>query len=224
MSKGHRRVFLRVYSELYILVYSCVNQYENLGSWCCWLSRLGGISYLDFGPISGSVCATLRLFCEAISHKLAQKGVILLIKLPFPVHVRQVNPWACALASVVGQDLWLAPVLPPHTPWQEFIWYASSLTPGVCAWLLWAPQPDRSWHRCSWLFFGSRLTFGLVSGLIWFDRTYVLLLLNYQISHDKSSFWEYPRLFFSSNLLTCVLALAFPGRVYGGWPTRKSRS
>ena len=82
---------------------------------------LVGISYLDFGPGFGSVCVTWRLFCEAISHKLAQKGVILLIKLPFPVHVRQVNPWACALASVVGLDLWLAPVLPPHTPWQEFI-------------------------------------------------------------------------------------------------------
>ena len=46
-----------------------------------------------------------------------------------------------------------------------------------------------------------------MSGLIWFDRTYVLLLLNYQISHDKSSLWEYPRLFFSLYLLTYVLAL-----------------
>ena len=60
-----------------------------LGSWCCWLSSLGGISYLDFGPVFGSVYATWRLFCEAISHKLAQKEVILLIKLPFPVHVHQ---------------------------------------------------------------------------------------------------------------------------------------
>ena len=162
------------------------------------------ISYLVFEPSFGSVYATWRLFCKAISLKLTQKGVILL---PFSMLVCQVDPWAGALASVVGPDLWLAPVLPPHTPWQEFIWYTSSSTPGVCAGLLWASQPGKSWHTCSWLFCGSRLTFGLVSGLIWFDRTYILLLLNYPISHDKSSLWEYPGLLFNLYSLTYVLAL-----------------
>ena len=50
---------------------------------------LGGISYLDFGPVFGSVCATWRLFCKAISLKLAKKGVILL---PFSMLVCQVDP------------------------------------------------------------------------------------------------------------------------------------
>jgi len=63
---------------------------------------LVGISYLDFEPSFGSVCATWRLFCKAISLKLAQKGVILL---PFSMLVCQVDPIAGALASLVGPDL-----------------------------------------------------------------------------------------------------------------------
>ena len=62
-----------------------MNQYENLilVHDVADSIDLGGISYLDFGPGFGSVCGTWHLFCEAISHKLAQKGVIYLLNYLF---------------------------------------------------------------------------------------------------------------------------------------------
>ena len=51
--------------------------------------KLGGAFYFDIGPVFGSVYATWHLFYEAIFHKLAQKEVILLVKLPSPVQVHQ---------------------------------------------------------------------------------------------------------------------------------------
>ena len=84
-----------------------MNQYENLVSVhdVTDSADLGGLLFLDFGPVFGSAYATWRLFLRPSLTSLLKWGDFLLIKLPFPVHVHQVNPWADALASVVEQDL-----------------------------------------------------------------------------------------------------------------------
>ena len=76
-----KRVFLQVYSELYVQTSAVSFNMDQVDS--------VEISYLDFEPSFGSVYATWRLFCKAISLKLAQKGVILL---PFSMLVCQVDP------------------------------------------------------------------------------------------------------------------------------------
>ena len=60
-----------------------------------------GISYFGLWACFWVCLCDMALISEAISHKLAQKGVIFYL-LNYLGH--QVNPWADALASVVEQD------------------------------------------------------------------------------------------------------------------------
>ena len=83
----------------------CESIWEScLDSWCYWLSRLGGSPIFGLWACFWVCLCDMALISEAISHKLAQKGVIFYL-LNYLGH--QVNPWADALASVVEQDWWL---------------------------------------------------------------------------------------------------------------------
>ena len=143
-----------------------------------WLNKLGGSSIWTLGLFLGLFMRHGAYFMRPSPTNLLKRRWFYLLNYLFLCMSIKINPWACALASLVWQDLWLAPALPPDRPWQEFIWSASSLTLGLVPWLLWfgracglAPQPDRPWQGCSWLFFGSRLTLGLVSWPIWSGKT-----------------------------------------------------
>ena len=83
------------------LVYNCVNQYENLVSVhnVTDSTDLGGS--LIFWACFWVCLCDMALISEAISHKLAQKGVIAYL-LGYLGHL--INPGANALASVREQD------------------------------------------------------------------------------------------------------------------------
>ena len=109
--------------------------------WGCSLFKMlstgnwytGGVFYLDFEPGFGSVYATWRLFVRPSPTNLLKMGWFYLLNYLFLCMPIMIYLWACALASLVGQGLWLTPALPPNRPWHEFIQSASSLSPGAGA-------------------------------------------------------------------------------------------
>ena len=118
-----------------------------------WLNILEGSSIWTLGLFLGLFMRHGAYFVRPSPTNLLKRRWFYLLNYLFLCMSIKINPWACALASLVGQDLWLAPALPPNRPWQEFIWSASSLTLGLVPWLLWfgracglAPQPDRPWQ------------------------------------------------------------------------------
>ena len=140
--------------QLYELIWeSC------LGSCCCWLNRLGGSPIWTLGLFLGLFMRHGAYFVRPSPTNLLKRRWFYLLNYLFLGMFVKINPCACAWASLVGQDLWLAPAPPPNRPWQGFIWSASSSTPGAGAlasvvglglWLAPALPPHTPWQEFIW--------------------------------------------------------------------------
>ena len=107
----------------------------------------------------------MALIFEAISHKLAQKEVIVYL-LDYLGHL--VNSWASALASVVEQDWWLVFAFHHICLCKSSFLYAKIVTWNLYldfSGLVETPQSDKPWQGCVILLSGSRWTLSWCLGL-----------------------------------------------------------
>ena len=147
----------------------------------------------------------MALVCKAISLKLAQEGVCFTTFFYACLSSWPLS-WCLGLCGEIGLIVSSCPPTTYALTGVHLI-YIKFNTWRLCWTFLELPSKVGHGMHVHDCFVAQDWHLGLVSGSIWFDKTYTLFLLNYQIGHDKSSLWEYPELLFNIFSLTYVLAL-----------------
>ena len=164
----------------------------------------------------------MALVCKAISLKLAQEGVYFTTFFYACLSSWSLS-WCLGLCGGIGLIVGSCPPTTYALTGVHLI-YIKFNTWRLCWTFLELPSKVGHGMHVHDCFVAQDWHLELVSGSILFDKTYTLFLLNYQIGHDKSSLGVSESTLQYLPFGLCLSTLAFPGRIYGVWSSRGSKS